>query len=202
MEKRVFKPKDFSKLISVSVRTLQQWDRDGILKAKRTPTNRRYYIYEQYLDLLHLDKKKKTVVYARVSSNNQKDDLENQIEFLKQFANASGMIVDEIMVDIGSGLNYNRKNWNSLIDKCVSGEIENVIISHKDRFVRFGYEWFENFLSSVGTKITVVNNEKSSPEKELVDDLISIIHVFSCRVYGLKKYKQKLAEDKEIDSKL
>ena len=172
------------------------------MKAKRTPTNRRYYTYEQYLDLLHLDKKKKTVIYARVSSNNQKDDLENQIEFLKQFANASGMIVDEIMTDIGSGLNYNRNNWNSLIDKCVAGEIENVIVSHKDRFVRFGYEWFESFLSSFGTKITVVNNEKSSPEKELVDDLISIIHIFSCRVYGLRKYKQKLAGDKEIDSKL
>lgn len=202
MEKRTFKPKDFSKLISVSVRTLQQWDRDGILKAKRTPTNRRYYTYEQYLDLLHLDKKKKTVLYARVSSNNQKDDLENQIEFLKQFANASGVIIDEIITDVGSGLNYNRKNWNNLIDKCVAGEIGKIIISHKDRFVRFGYEWFENFLSSVGTKITVVNNEKTSPEKELVDDLISIIHVFSCRVYSLRKYKQKLAGDKEIDNKL
>ena len=173
-----------------------------ILKAKRTPTNRRYYTYEQYLDLLHLDKKKKTVLYARVSSNNQKDDLENQIEFLKQFANASGVIIDEIITDVGSGLNYNRKNWNNLIDKCVAGEIGKIIISHKDRFVRFGYEWFENFLSSVGTKITVVNNEKTSPEKELVDDLISIIHVFSCRVYSLRKYKQKLAGDKEIDNKL
>lgn len=124
--------------INVSVKTLQRWDREGILKAKRTPTNRRYYTYDQYLEFKGLKNNVdgKIVIYTRVSTNNQKDDLINQIEFLKDFANAKGIIVDEVIKDIGSGLNYNRK--------------------------------------------------------------ISILHVFSCRIYGLRKYKKKIKEDKEI----
>ncbi len=97
--------------INVSVKTLQRWDREGILKAKRTPTNRRYYTYDQYLEFKGLKNNVdgKIVIYTRVSTNNQKDDLINQIEFLKDFANAKGIIVDEVIKDIGSGLNYNRK---------------------------------------------------------------------------------------------
>lgn len=110
---------------------------------------------------------------------------------MKQFANSRGMIVDEIFEDIGSGLNYNRKKWNKLIEDCMLGLVQTVIVAHKDRFVRFGYDWFERFLESNGAEIIVVNNDKSSPEKELVDDLISIIHVFSCRIYGLRKYKSR-----------
>lgn len=73
-----------------------------------------------------------------------------------------------------------------------------MIIAHRDRFIRFGYSWFENFLKSNGVEIVVVNNEALSPEQELINDLISIIHVFSCRIYGLRKYKKQVEEDKEI----
>lgn len=142
------------------------------------------------------------MIYTRVSTANQKDDLTNQIEFLKQYANAKGMIVDEIFEDIGSGLNYNRKKWNKLIDDCVNGDIKTIIIAHKDRFIRFGYEWFERFLKSNGVEIIVVNNEKASSEQELINDLISIIHVFSCRIYGLRKYKKQIVGDDEIVKKL
>lgn len=128
--------------------------------------------------------------------------MDNQIEFLKQYANAKGMIVDEVLEDIGSGLNYNREKWNRLIDRCMIGEIACVVIAHKDRFIRFGYEWFERFLQYNGTEIIVVNNEKMSPEQELINDLISIIHVFSCRIYGLRKYKNKIKGDEEIAKKL
>ena len=128
--------------------------------------------------------------------------MNNQIEFLKQYANAKGIIVDEILEDIGSGLNYNRKRWNQLIDRCMAGEITSIVIAHKDRFIRFGYEWFERFLQSNGAEIVIVNNEKMSPEQELINDLISIIHVFSCRIYGLRKYKNKIKGDEEIAKKL
>jgi len=199
-----YKPKEFAEMIGVSVKTLQRWDREGILKAYRTPKDRRYYTDKQYAEYTGKKGQKtgKTIIYARVSSNNQKDDLNNQIEFLKQYANAKGMIVDEILEDIGSGLNYNRKKWNQLIERCIAGEITAVVIAHKDRFIRFGYEWFERFLQSNGTEIIVVNNEKMSPEQELINDLISIIHVFSCRIYGLRKYKNKIKGDEEIAKKL
>ena len=139
---------------------------------------------------------------TRVSTSNQKDDLNNQVEFLKQYANAKGIIVDEIFEDIGSGLNYNRKKWNKLIEDCMLGLVKTVIVAHKDRFMRFGYEWFERFLKSNGVEIIVVNNEKTSPEQELVNDLISIIHVFSCRIYGLRKYKKQIEGDGEIAKEL
>jgi len=198
-----YKPQEFAKMIGISVKTLQRWDRDGKLKAFRTPTDRRYYTHKQYVDYMGNDTKTgKNVIYTRVSTANQRDDLTNQINFLKQYANAKGMIVDEILEDIGSGLNYNRKKWNKLIDDCVNGDIKTIIIAHKDRFIRFGYDWFERFLKSNGVEIIVVNNEKASPEQELINDLISIIHVFSCRIYGLRKYKKQIVGDDEIAKKL
>jgi len=140
----------------------------------------------------------RTVIYTRVSTSNQKDDLTNQVEFLRTFANARGIIVDEVFEDIGSGLNYNRKKWNKLIEDCMLGLVKTIIVAHKDRFIRFGYEWFESFLKSNGVEILVVNNENLSPQDELVNDLISIIHDFSCKIYGLRKYKKQIKEDAEI----
>jgi len=138
------------------------------------------------------------VIYTRVSTNNQKDDLLNQVKFLQDFANAKAMIIDEVIQDIGSGLNYNRKKWNKLIEEVMENKIDTIVITHKDRFIRFGYEWFEKFLLKFDTKLLVVNNEFLSPQEELVQDIISILHVFSCRIYGLRKYKKKIEEDEEI----
>jgi putative resolvase len=194
-----YKINEFAKMINVSIKTLQRWDCGGTLKAFRTPTNRRYYTHSQYLEYVGDSPtgriKGKTVIYTRVSSRNQKDDLKNQVEFLKQYANAKGIIVDLVLDEIGSGLNYNRKKWNELVTMCQKGEIKQIFIVHKDRFIRFGYNWFEDFLKSFGVEIIVVNNEGLSPKQELVKDLISITYVFSRRINGLRKYKRALRED-------
>ncbi len=200
-----YKPKDFANLLGVSVKTLQRWDRDGILKANRTLTDRRYYTYNQYLQfkgIISDTDSRQTVIYARVSTRNQKDDLQNQVTFLRQFCNARGMIVDQCIEDYGSGLNYNRKKWNDLLDEVMEQKIKTIVITHKDRFVRFGYDWFEKFCMKFNTSITVVNNEDLSPQEELVQDIVSILHVFSCRLYGLRKYKKLIEEDKEIVKEL
>ena len=200
-----YKPKDFAELLGVSVKTLQRWDRDGILKANRTPTDRRYYTYDQYLQFKGIQTEndiRDTVIYARVSTRNQKDDLQNQVEFLKQFCNAKGIIVNQCVEDFGSGLNYNRKKWNRLLDEVMANKIKTIVISNKDRFIRFGYDWFEKFCGKFNTKIIIVNNETLSPNEELVQDIISILHVFSCRLYGLRKYKNQIKEDEEIAKEL
>jgi len=185
-----YKPKEFAELLNVSVLTLQRWDNAGKLKAFRTPTDRRYYTYEQYKEFKgEISSEKKIVIYTRVSTSNQKDDLKNQVEFLKQYANAKGIIVDEVIEDYGSGLNYSRKKWNKLIDECMTSNISTIIVTHKDRLIRFGFEWFERFLEKFNIEIVVVNNESVSPSEELVQDIISILHVFSCRIYGLRKDK-------------
>ncbi len=199
-----YKPKDFAELLNVSVKTLQRWDREGVLIAKRTPTDRRFYTYDQYLDFKGVKKNstRKVIIYTRVSTNNQKDDLLNQVNFLQNFINAKGIIVDEIIQDIGSGLNYKRKKWNELLDEVMENKIDTIIVSNKDRFIRFGFEWFERFVGKFDTKILVVNNELLSQQEELVQDIISILHVFSCRVYGLRKYKKRIKEDEEIAKSL
>lgn len=200
-----YKPKDFATLLGVSVKTLQRWDRDGILKAKRTPTNRRYYTYDQYLQFKCVDIEnddRQIVIYTRVSTKNQKDDLQNQILFLRQFCNAKGIIIDQCIEDYGSGLNYNRKKWNELLNIVMERKIKTIIITHKDRFIRFGYDWFEKFCMKFDTNIIVVNNESLSPQEELVQDIISILHVFSCRLYGLRKYKKQIERDGDIAKEL
>ena len=183
-----YKPKDFAELLGVSVKTLQRWDRENILKAKRTPTDRRYYTYEQYLEFKGINSannNRKTIIYSRVSTNGQKDDLKNQIEFLLNFTSSKGIIVDEIIEDIGSGLNYNRRKWNKLIEECMGNKVDSIIVTRK-----------------YNVKIIVVNNELLSSKEELVQDIISILHVFSCRIYGLRKYKKKIKRDEEIAKSL
>jgi len=200
-----YKPKDFAELVGVSVKTLQRWDRDGILKANRTPTNRRYYTYDQYLQFRGIQTEndiRDVVIYARVSTRNQKDDLKNQVEFLKQFCNSKGMIVSQCIEEFGSGLNYNRKKWNKLLEEVMENKIKIIAISNKDRFIRFGYDWFEKFCERFHTKIIIVNNEALSPNEEFVQDIISILHVFSCRLYGLRKYKNQIKKDEDIAKEL
>ena len=182
-----YKPKDFAELLGVSVKTLQRWDREGTLKANRTPTDRRYYTYDQYLQFKGI---------------NTEDDLQNQVSFLRQFCNARGMIVDQCIEDYGSGLNYNRKKWNQLLDEVMDQKIKTIIVTHKDRFIRFGYDWFEKFCMKCNTTIVVVNNEELSPQEELVQDIVSILHVFSCRLYGLRKYKKQIEKDEDIAKEL
>jgi predicted site-specific integrase-resolvase len=200
-----YKPKDFANLLGVSVKTLQRWDREGILKANRTPTDRRYYTYDQYLKFKGITTEndtRKTVIYARVSTRNQKDGLQNQVSFLRQFCNGKGIIVDQCIEDYGSGLDYNRKQWNTLLDEVMEQKIKTIIVTHKDRFIRFGYEWFEKFCMKFNTTIVVVNNEELSSQEELVQDIVSILQVFSCRLYGLRKYKRQIKEDEDIAKEL
>lgn len=196
-----YKPKEFAELLNVTVKTLQRWDREKTLVANRTPTNRRYYTYDQYLQFKGIGKdtdSRKIVIYTRVSTRNQSDDLENQVDFLQQYVNAKGLIADDIIRDYGSGLNYNRKKWNQLLGEVMENKIKMILVSHKDRFVRFGFDWFEKFCNKFNVEIVVVKNEKLSSQEELVQDIVSILHVFSCRLYGLRKYKKQIEGDENI----
>ena len=195
---------DMAKRLGVSVKTLQRWDREGILVAKRNPNNRRYYTEDQYLEYIGSSNKKdrKIIAYTRVSSNNQKDDLQNQITFIRNYVNAKGEILDDVIQDIGSGLNYNRKHWNDLLlNQIPKGEIEKIYITYKDRFVRFGFDWFEKFCDKYNCEIVVINNPDTSLRQELIEDLISIIHVFSDRIPTLRKYKKDISSDESLQDR-
>ena len=196
-----YKPKEFAELLNVTVKTLQRWDREKTLVANRAPTNRRYYTYDQYLQFKGIGRdadSRKIIIYTRVSTRNQADNLENQVDFLQNYVNAKGLIVDEVIRDYGSGLNYNRKKWNQLLGEVMENKVKMIFVSHKDRFVRFGFDWFEKFCNKFNVEIVVVKNDKLSPHEELVQDIVSILPVFSCRLYGLRKYKKQIEGDETI----
>ena len=189
-----YSPKNFSKLVGVSVFTLQRWDRNGTLTAHRTPTNRRYYTHDQYLQYRGLvsGARGKTIAYVRVSSPSQKKDLILQKDALRAYCLEQRIKVDQWIEDIGSALNYQRKGFNQVIEDIELGHVKRLVLGYEDRFVRFGYDWFEAFCERHGTEIVVVNGESFSPEQELVKDLLAIVTVFSARLHGLRSQKNAI----------
>lgn len=192
-----YKPKEASQYIGRSISTLQRLDYSGKLKAYRTTTNRRYYTKEQ-LDTF-LGKKARTrrlqIAYARVSSYEQKPKLQHQLDYIRNYVNAKGIILDQEITDIGSGLNYNRKKWNKLMDLVEENKVGKIYIVYKDRFIRFGYDWFNRFCQKHDCDIVVLNNPSLSPEEELTQDLLTILHVFSNRSYGIRKYQKQIKKE-------
>lgn len=186
---------EFGKQIGVTPQTLRNWDKRGELKpAHVSQGGTRYYSEEQRNQFLGIAGRKKpkriTIGYCRVSSNKQKDDLERQIENVKTYMIARGYQFD-IIQDIGSGINYNKKGLSQLIDKITNGEIDKVVILYKDRFIRFGYELIEKLCNKYGTEIEIIDNTEKTEEQELVEDLIQIVTVFSCRLQGERANKAK-----------
>jgi putative resolvase len=191
-----YSPKHFGQLIGRSVNTLQKWDRKGILKAHRSPTNRRYYTHDQYLayrGLLAQDNGK-VIVYARVSSARQQADMATQLDALQVYCATHGYQPDEWIEEIGSGLNYQRQRFNQIMEQIELGQVLQLIIAHQDRLVRFGFEWFAAFCERHGTQLLIVNGDILSPEQEVVQDLLAIIRVFSARLSGLRAYTKVIRD--------
>ena len=193
--KNTYSPRELGRLIGRTTNTLQRWDRQGILKAYRTLTGRRYYTHDQYLNVIGQKAISRCIVtYCRVSSIGQKKDLISQRNAVESFCLASGRVINKKMEDIGSGLNYKRKNFVLLLEMVEQGIVSEIVVAHRDRLVRFGFEWFEKFCKDHGVNIVVMNADSLSPEEEMTKDLLSIIHCFSSRLYGLRKYKKKIIE--------
>jgi predicted site-specific integrase-resolvase len=185
-------------ILNRTVTCLQQWDRKGKLKANRTKTNRRYYTIQQLNEFLNIKQQvkinQKIIAYCRVSSNNQKNDLKNQRKIIEQFCTASGLANVEFIEEIGGGLNFKRKHFYQIIQDIVSRKISKLILAHKDRFCRFGFDLIEQLCSDYGCELVLINNQSLSPEQEMVQDLMTIVHCFSSRLYGLRNYKKSLKE--------
>ena len=191
----MYTPSQFAKKIGVSVKTIQKWDRIGVLPAKRTITNRRYYTDEDLrlaLGIPRVQKDRRTVAYCRVSSQAQKPDLANQQAVLRAFCEQQGIQVHEWITEIGGGLNFERKQFLRLIDEVLAGEVACVVLAHQDRLARFGYKLLIHLCRTHQCKLVVMNTETLSPEQEVVQDLITITHCFSSRLYGLRNYRKAL----------
>ena len=197
---------EFANKIGKMVQTLRNWDNKGTLKPHHTTEGgTRYYSQEQLNHFLGLKPKdklnKKTIGYCRVSSHKQKDDLERQIENVKTYMYAKGYQF-EIISDIGSGINYNKKGLNQLINMITNSEVDKIVVLYKDRLIRFRYELIENLCNKYGTTIEIIDNTEKIEDQELVEDLIQIVTVFSCRLQGkrAKKVKTMIKELIEDDT--
>ena len=192
--------REFSKILGVSSQTLRNWDAKGKLHPHHTSSSGyRYYSHEQLNQVMNIKPNLDKIVigYCRVSSNKQKDDLERQIENMKIYLNAQGKPY-EIISDIGSGINYKNKGLKELIERISQNKVEKVVVLYKDRLLRFGFELVEYVASLHNCNIEIIDHTEKSEQQELVEDLISIIQIFSCRIDGLKKYKKKIKNDEEL----
>ena len=192
-----------AQLLGRTTKTLQKWDREGKLRAFRTATNRRYYTSDQLSAFLNLkeEKLRTTVAYIRVSSQAQRPDLKNQRASVEEFCIASGISNVEFIEEVGGGLNFRRKEFLNLIRRVCNKEVGTLVLAHKDRLTRFGFDLVEFLCKENGTKIVLLNSEKLSPEAEMVQDLMTIIHCFSSRLYGLRNYKKDVKKALSNESK-
>jgi predicted site-specific integrase-resolvase len=184
----------FSKLVGKSIQTLRLWDIENKLKPHHISDGGHRYYSENQVYLVTqqpIPNKTRIVVgYCRVSSNKQKDDLERQVDNVKTYMIAKGYSFN-IITDIGSGINYNKKGLNQLLNMITNYEVEKIVVMYKDRLVRFGFELIENLCNKFGTTIEIIDQTEKTGEQELVEDLIQIVTVFTCRLQGKRANKAK-----------
>ena len=189
-------PKEAKEILSVSDQTLRRWEKSGKIKSERTEGgHRRYIIPEHFKQIQQEGRRYNQIIYARVSSTKQSEDLKRQVAFLKEmYPNA------EVITDIGSSLNYKRHGLNDLLDRVIKQGVNEVVVYSKDRLCRFGYDMLENIFKIFSTKIICVNAEEydREPQQQLAEDLLSIITVFSARYHGARKYNKQKDTNKDI----
>lgn len=192
-----------SEFLGVSIPTLRRWETEGRIVSERTEGNHRRYDKNMLMSLKSKKGKaneKLTIGYCRVSSSDQKDDLKRQKETVSNYCAIRGYQF-RIIEDIGSGLNYNKKGLNELIELISQREIDRIVVNYKDRFIRYGYEMLEKMCEINGVQIEIINHtEDKTYEEELVEDVLSVITVFSSRLYGSRSHKTKqiLDENKQL----
>lgn len=182
-------PSETSQYFGVCLHTLRRWERDGKIQAIRTPSGQRRYDIASYTGISNERTQRAIIAYARVSSRGQKADLDRQAaKLLELYPNA------ELVTDIASGLNFKRKGLRAILERVRQGDVGFIVVAHRDRLVRFGFDLISWLCELDGTKILVLNQDSLSPERELVEDILAIVHIFSRQLYRLTKYKSAIKE--------
>lgn len=182
--------KKASEILGIHPNTLRKWADEGKIKYIRTDAGQRRFDVASFLQS---SSHRRKIVYARVSSRNQKDDLASQIRELRcRYPD------HEVIEDIGSGLNFKRKGLQALLDAILSGDVGEVVVAHRDRLCRFGFELLESLANKHNCRLVVLDNTALSPQAELVQDLLAILHVFSSRLYGLRRYRRAIQKDQDL----
>ncbi|AAK41954.1 IS607 family transposase [Saccharolobus solfataricus] len=181
----MLRPKEACQRLGISYATLREYVKKGYIKPVILQSGKWRFREEDVEKLMGIVKRRKVVLYARVSSSTQKDDLVNQVKYLEEQVKE----YDQVITDIGSGLNMKRKGFLKLLRMILNNEVSRVVIAYPDRLVRFGFEILEEVCKSHNCEIVVINQEDKTPEEELVEDLVSILVLFSGKLYGMRSHE-------------
>ncbi len=189
-------------LLGVTPQTLRNWSNEGYIEAIVGKGGHRRFKWSEIKRLLHLtdpqDSAKNCVIYCRVSTTIQRENLKRQRARLEIYAVANGYSIEKIYEDIASGMNFKRKGLLKVLNYCQTHAIKAVIIEFKDRLARFGVELIQAMLTSFGTELVIVNRVESDYKQEIIDDMIAIIVHFSSRLYGKRRGRKKTTQIKQI----
>ena len=200
------KAKEVLRLLRISRQTLTKYVKDGIIKAETLPNGRYEYDENSVYAFLNKDLKRKTYIYARVSTPKQKRDLENQIELLKQFCFTNGYIISGIYSDIASGINFEkRSDFFKLLDEIIENKVERVVINYKDRLSRVGFDLFYHLFRKYNCEIVVMSEVGSEKldSQEIFEEIVSLMHCYSMKLYSkrkIQKIKEVLSDDDRTDN--
>ena len=189
--------KEAKNILKINATTLKSWKDKGILSYKKLSDKKILYDIDSVLNNSDMVDNRLNVIYARVSNTKQHNDLLNQIELVKSYCITNGIKISKVYQDIASGMNENRKEFNILINDVISGKIKNIYISFKDRLTRFGFDYFKNLFQKYNVNIIILDELEESNktfQDELTEDLISIIHHFSMKLYSNRRKKLKEIE--------
>jgi len=196
---RLLRPKEVCQRLGISYATLARWVKEGRIKVVRTAGGK-YRVPESEVrriaEGLPISKEVKAIVYARVSSPDQKSDLERQIQHLTQYCSSKGYRVIEVLSDVASGLKTNRRGLLKLFDYVVNRHVDVVVVTYRDRLTRFNFEYLEYFFKQYGVRLEVVfGEEPMDTRQELVEDLLEIVTSFAGKLYGIKSRRKKKLVD-------
>jgi len=192
---RLLRPKEVCQRLGISYPTLARWVREGRIRAVRTAGGK-YRIPESEVrriaEGLPISKEVRAVIYARVSSPEQKSDLEGQIQYLRQYCYSRGYRVVDVLSDIASGLRADRKGLLRLLEYVTNRQVDVVVVTYKDRLARFGLEYLEYFLRQYGVRVeAVLGEEPKESRQELVEDLVEVVNSLAGKLYGVRSRRRK-----------
>ena len=189
--------KNVLRLLKITRPTLTKYVKTGVIRVNVLPNKRYEYNDEDVYKFLNKDMKRKTVVYARVSTPKQKADLTNQIELLKQFCFNCGYTLSAVYSDVASGINFDKRtDFFDMLDEILSGKIERVVISYKDRLSRVGFELFNHLFQQYNCEIVVMSEVGSIKldSQEIFEEIVSLLHCYSMKLYSNRKKLQTIKE--------
>ena len=191
------------KLLNITRPTLCRYVKNGTIKCNPLPNGFYDYDEESVYNLLNKNVERKTVIYSRVSTKKQKNDLENQKKILRKYCSINGIKISDEYSDIGSGINFERKEFQRLVNDVVNHKISKIYITYKDRLSRISFDMFKNLFQNFNCEIIVLNDvdDNKQIEKEIFNEIISLIHCFAIKVYSSRRQKKlkNIEEDLKIE---